>query len=626
MWFHLRVLLITFWLSFLCNALKTKSSDIAVLEEFYTSTGGQNWDYDSMKETLNLYNGSFLLGNHWNFTKDIKNAYIADPCESKFQGINCTCNSSVCDINWLAPINGNLIGSLPPVIGKLTSLTHLYLPFNKLTSTIPSSIGELKSLHLLYLNSNQFSGAIDMIGELKSLEFLLLNNNQFSGGIDMIGELKSLHVLGLNNNQFSGGIDRIGELKSLHLLYLNSNQFSGGIDRIGELKSLEFLHLNNNQFSGTIPSGFQHLKQLWAGNNKLTGPLPDIHSNDLHILSVHDNQFSGHLLINTNATKLLEVLQVHNNKFSGNPFSSIINAKVLKVLDISTNSFTGVVPDTLFSQLSKLNTFVIGSNCFTGTISEKICDVLSLRTLVLTGMGSGPTCTERFWENTPFDNIFNGFRSKHYIEGTLPECLFNMPSLNQLYAGGNRVVGKFPTTVIDSLKNISLSYNNIYGELPSSLGKNGDITLLDLSNNRLSGDISTFKNSNSKNLDLSLRVNNLSGDIPIALRSLKNIDILAGNVFGCSRDRDTIPNQDPSVDSYECGSGTIDQYMYFFAVVFFLMSLVVFYIFNKDRTVINEFKYWMEVVDERRRICDADSIQIKSISKYNYQLLNCMGL
>ena len=93
-------------------------------------------------------------------------------------------------------------------------------------------------------------------------------------------------------------------------------------------------------------------------------------------------------------------------------------------------------------------------------------------------MGSGPSCIENIWKNTPFDNTFTGYRSKNYIDGTLPECLFRISSLNQLYAGGNRVLGEFPSSGISSvLRRISLPYNSMHGTLPSNLGENNNITL-----------------------------------------------------------------------------------------------------------------------------------------------------
>jgi len=432
----------------------------------------------------------------------------------------------------------------------------------------------------------------------------------------------------LDNSKFKGTIPiELTFLKLLKFLYIGNNMLSGTIPSgIGELSSLIECDMNDNQFSGTIPSGFNNLYRMDLSNNKLKGPLPKIISKNLRVLSVHDNQLSGHISLDINVMKTLKVFQIHNNTFSGNPFNTFLNAESLKVFDISTNAFTGTIPDAIFSKLASLNTFAIGSNCLTGKISDNICDLSSLETLILTSMGSGPSCVDYLWDNTPFDNIFNGFRSTHYIDGTLPSCLFNMPSLNQLYAGGNRVIGEFPTTISGNLKKISLHDNSIHGVLPTALGENNNITLLDLSNNRLVGDLNAFQSSNNKNLDLSLSINDLSGDIPKSLHSLKSINILAGNVFGCSRDRSEIPVHDLFRESYECGSTIFNESLIFVIVTLIIILMIIYYIFRRHHYIINEFTLCMDVADERRRICGDDTLQVKSIYRYNYQLFNGMWL
>ncbi len=541
--------------------------------------------------------------------------------------------------------NNKLNSSIPSTFGNLTELKILQLQYNQLTSIIPQELGRCKKLQNLHLTFNKLTSSIPSdLSLCTELTNLFLNENELSSTIPPSFEnLVKLQLLNLANNKLSSSLPAtLGKLTNLQLMRLQNNQITGTLPHeIGLLPNLQYLLMQNNNLKGSIPeSVFPDLYELFLGNNSLTGQIPMFQSNSLRVLSLHDNQLSGHIVIKPTIAKVLEVFQVHNNKLSGNPFStgtsiststSIINAKSLKVLDLSSNMFTGIISDNIFSKLTELKSFIIGSNCFSGSLPPNICQLNDLQTLVISSIGSGNSCINNIWVNTVFKNLFNGFISNSYIDGTLPECLFSMPKLNQLYAGGNRVVGKFPSTNISSnLTKISLPYNSMYGTLPSSFGENSNIILLDLSNNRISGDISMFKNSNkvNKNLDLSLSVNNLSGDIPIALRSLKNIDILAGNVFSCSQDRDTIPTNDPSVDSYECGSDTLDLYMYFFLIVFSLMLLIAYYIYSKHNFIFNEFNFWLEVVDERRRIySDADNtIKIKSIYKYNYQLFNNMWI
>ena len=53
-----------------------------------------------------------------------------------------------------------LTGSIPPEIGSLTNLRHLYLYNNQLTGSIPSEIGNLTNLTRLYLENNQLTEVI----------------------------------------------------------------------------------------------------------------------------------------------------------------------------------------------------------------------------------------------------------------------------------------------------------------------------------------------------------------------------------------------------------------------------------------------------------------------------------
>ena len=101
-----------------------------------------------------------------------------------------------------------LTGSIPPEIGSLTNLRHLYLYNNQLTGSIPSEIGKLTNLTHLYLDNNQLTGSIPSeIGNLKNLTRLYLENNQLTGVIpesicDLDINWSSSSRFNISNNQF----------------------------------------------------------------------------------------------------------------------------------------------------------------------------------------------------------------------------------------------------------------------------------------------------------------------------------------------------------------------------------------------------------------------------------------
>ena len=101
-----------------------------------------------------------------------------------------------------------LTGSIPPEIGSLTNLRHLYLYNNQLTGSIPSEIGKLTNLTHLYLDNNQLTGSIPSeIGNLKNLTRLYLENNQLTGVIPVsicdldINWNSSFYYFSITNNQ-----------------------------------------------------------------------------------------------------------------------------------------------------------------------------------------------------------------------------------------------------------------------------------------------------------------------------------------------------------------------------------------------------------------------------------------
>jgi len=81
--------------------------------------------------------------------------------------------------------------------------------------------------------------------------------------------------------------------------------------------------------------------------------------------------------------------------------------------------------------------------------------------------------------------------SQNYIEGTIPESLFQMTNLKKLMLFGNRLTGRvLPSDVgqlQDQLTTLGLSSNQLTGALPSQLGLLTNLVRLWLDDNRLEG-------------------------------------------------------------------------------------------------------------------------------------------
>ena len=438
-------------------------------------------------------------------------------------------------------------------------LTQLNLPCGNLRGPIVKEVGQFTALHYLDLSTNELTGSIPAgIGNLTALQYLYLSTNELTGSIPAeIGNLTALQTLNLSTNALTGNIPR----------------------QTGLLNSLTVLVLNTNYLNGTLPSSMTQLTKL-------------------------------------------EVLLVHNNNVtsdSDDAFHFISKNSSITALDISENGFSGTMPDDLFTTyLPRIETFAASSNCYRGSLPSSICSASNLKTLVLSGLSSGKTCRNNIWNETIFHGYFTGYTAKVYIEGTLPQCIFTLDSLVELYAGGNGILGELPQIISPKLQKISLPYNALNATLPPLLAAGKKLTLLDLSHNRLGGGLQqAFEEEGSigagDELDLRLRVNNLSGDIPESLQSFKNIDILIGNVFDCSYSKESLPGNDHSKDGYHCGSNLLNLSMYSFIFIL-VVALIILAKTMSDVKYSGELKLWMWAAEGKKEF----NVGVGVTHIYNY--------
>ena len=88
---------------------------------------------------------------------------------------------------WSPPsafIDYGLAGTIPPALGRLTELTSLRLPGNRLRGTIPDFLGDLRQLWRLDLSGNDLTGTIPAsLSRLERLSGLILSNNRLEGPV-----------------------------------------------------------------------------------------------------------------------------------------------------------------------------------------------------------------------------------------------------------------------------------------------------------------------------------------------------------------------------------------------------------------------------------------------------------
>ena len=180
------------------------SSDRDALVALYHSTGGTNWDANTI--------------------------WLSDRPIGEWHGVTTDSNGRVTE---LALQDNNLAGTLPTELARLSSLTELALHRNhRLTGAISPELGNLSNLSLLSLYGNQFTGEIPLeLGDLSNLTALYLTANQFTGEIPPeLARLSNLMVLALNQNQLTGEIpSELRGLSKLTVLWLSANELTGCI-------------------------------------------------------------------------------------------------------------------------------------------------------------------------------------------------------------------------------------------------------------------------------------------------------------------------------------------------------------------------------------------------------------
>ena len=257
-------------------------------------TGVSEIPFAECEALLALYNGTG--GSSWtNHTGWLVNS---NPCSGPWYGVACSGNH----VTQIILQNNNLMGSIPPELGSLTTLVQLDFQNNSLTGSIPPELGSLTNLNFLSVAGNQLTGNIPTeLANLTNLQVLFLGRNQFNSGSipNELLTLSNLVQLDLTNSHRTGTIP--AQIGNMHLqyLFLSSNQLTGSIPpEIGNLTQLVYLYLDGNSLSGNIPTQFGnliHLSVLSLYNNHLNGSIPNQISSmvQLQQINISNNQLSG---------------------------------------------------------------------------------------------------------------------------------------------------------------------------------------------------------------------------------------------------------------------------------------------------------------------------------------------
>ncbi|KAH6787118.1 hypothetical protein C2S52_006670 [Perilla frutescens var. hirtella] len=511
----------------------------------------------SFLEGINLINNSFrgqlpqeigLLSNlkHLNLTNNMLSGSIPSNLS------NCT------QLTFLFLDKNQLSGQLPSQLGSLSKLEMLNLASNNLTGTFPVWFANFSSRFRSFsLAANTFHGSIPPeIGRLSSIRSFGISENQFSGELpSSIYNLSSMTQFSVTDNRLHGKIPPDVGFKYPNLVFFSwgMNNFTGEIPvSLANASRLGLIDFGVNRLTGTAPSVLGSLPFLYWINfdynflgKHQTGDMNFLSSltncTNLQLLSVISNSFGGELPSTVaNLSTKLRILRLGKNEIRGNLPVGMGKLESLKLLHLGESYFTGGIPGDDIGKLTRLNGLYLAGNELTGMIPYSLGNLTSLVYLYLNRnrlQGNIPphlgNCTSLLHLNISSNNL----------TGTIPKQLMNLSSLSTVLSlAQNSLSGPLPVEVsrLANLKELDVSGNKLSGAIPSTLASCLSLEILLMGGNQFTGTIPESLEALRGLEEIDFSHNNLSGKVPDFLRKLpilRKLDLSYNNLEG------EVPNQ-----------------------------------------------------------------------------------
>ncbi|XP_044961764.1 probable LRR receptor-like serine/threonine-protein kinase At3g47570 isoform X1 [Hordeum vulgare subsp. vulgare] len=311
------------------------------------------------------------------------------------------------------------------------------------------------------------------------------------------------------------------------VLDLESLSLNGQIPPcIGNLTFLAKIYLQENLLNGGIPpevGHLRHLVELYLPYNNLTGVIPNSLSNcsSLQIIDLESNSLHGSIPDGLGLLPDLSVLSVPGNKLTGNIPYTLGSSSSLNYVYLANNSLTGGIPSLLANSSSTI-WLNLESNYLDGEVPPSLFNSSFLEVLNLKGnnfFGSIPP----FSTNSMLQTLFLSYNN---LSGKIPSSLGNSTSLIELLLAANHLQGSLPWSLskIPNLQMLDLTNNNLSGTVPGSLFNISTLTYLGMGTNSLTGDIpENIGHTLPRIQTFIVQGNRFGGRIPTTMAKARNL-------------------------------------------------------------------------------------------------------
>ncbi|KAL5204514.1 hypothetical protein ABZP36_009385 [Zizania latifolia] len=327
---------------------------------------------------------------------------------------------------------------------------------------------------------------------------------------------------------------------------------------LGGLSSLRYLNLSGIFFSGEVPPQLGNLSMLQYLDLSTDFDAQLLRSSDLSWLA--RLPLLQHLSLSSvdlsraydwpQAVTMLPSLRTLRLSSCSLPSSGAHqwrlpprhNLTNLKELDLSTNNFNQAAASCWFWNITSLTDLNLMGTRLRGQLPAELDGMASLQVLDFSYNGNKATmarslkslCNLRILD---LDSSLAGGDIAELLESLPQQCSSNR--LEELYLPNNGMTGTLPDYSklmhLTGLRILDLSYNNLTGSIPQSIGNLAGLDTLDLSFNKFSGSVPAGKGYFAGLSTLVLSENSLSGQIPAEIRyfsSLTTLDLFGNNLSG----------------------------------------------------------------------------------------------